>query len=268
GRCCRGPRGSGLLPGRWLPPGAPSDALPPPGRSRSPDRRPAKRSLPGRPAGALFPSRAMITSPHNEKLKLIRKLRSRRERERSGLFCAEGEDLVDAAAAAGWEAELLLRAGEDVEPELLASVSALGSGSRVIGVYRRRHSEPGGELCVYLEGVRDPGNVGAIIRSAHAFADGPVVIGPGCADPFGPKAVRAAMGSTFARPPARAALADLAGAAIALDARAPAALADVELAPPVILGVGAARPHTDAAGRARVAERGDGGDGGAVRAWK
>ena len=46
--------------------------------------------------------------------------------------------------------------------------------------------------------------MGTIIRSAHALADGPVVLGPGCADPFSPKAVRASMGSLFARPPARA----------------------------------------------------------------
>ena len=74
----------------------------------------------------------------------------------------------------------------------------------MIGVYRERWSEPGGRLSVWLDGVKDPGNVGTIIRSAHALADGPVVIGPRCADPYGPKAVRASMGSIFARPPARA----------------------------------------------------------------
>ena len=79
---------------------------------------------------------------------------------------------------------MLLRSGEDVEPELLDRVSSLGSGSRVIGVYRQRWAEPGGDLSVYLHGVGDPGNVGAVIRSAHALADGPVVLGPGCADPF------------------------------------------------------------------------------------
>ena len=82
----------------------------------------------------------MITSPHNEKLKRIRKLRSHRERERTGLFVAEGEDLVAAAAAAGAEPELVLVAGEDVEPALLSAVSTLGSGTRVIGVYRQRWS--------------------------------------------------------------------------------------------------------------------------------
>ena len=56
----------------------------------------------------------MITSRDNEKLKLVRKLHERRWRDKLGLFVAEGEDLVDAARAAGWEAVELLVAGEDV----------------------------------------------------------------------------------------------------------------------------------------------------------
>lgn len=182
----------------------------------------------------------MITSPHNETLKTIRKLHGRRGRERSGLFIAEGEDLVEAAAAAGWEPEALLVAGENVEPELLAKVSSLGSGTRVLGVYRQRWSEPGGELSVYLHGVHDPGNVGAVIRSAHALADGPVTLGPGSADPWSPKAVRASMGSVFARPPARAAFEELAGARVAL-ARGGRPLWEVDVEPPVVLCLGAER---------------------------
>ena len=183
----------------------------------------------------------MITSPHNEKLKQIRKLRSHRERERSGLFVAEGEDLVAAAQAAGAEPELVLVAGRDVEPELLGAVSTLGSGTRVIGVYRQRWSQPGGELSVYLHGVGDPGNVGTILRAAHALCDGPVVLGPGCADPHSPKAVRASMGSVFARPPARAELGEVTAAKLALDGRADATLAEVEIEPPVVICLGAER---------------------------
>ena len=154
----------------------------------------------------------MITSVDNPKLKQIRKLQTKRERARTRLFVAEGEDLV---AAATVEPEYVLRAGEDVDPKLLDSVSSLGSGTRVIGVYRQQWADPGGEVSVYLHGVSDPGNVGTIIRSAHAFADGPVILGPGCADPYSPKAVRASMGSIFARPPARAAFADPPGTRIA-----------------------------------------------------
>jgi TrmH family RNA methyltransferase len=143
----------------------------------------------------------MITSKDNEKLKLIRKLAERKHRERLGLFVAEGEDLVDAAAAAGRTPEFVLRAGEDVEPALLDSVSSLGSGTRVIGVYPQVWGESD-DLCVYLHSVGDPGNVGTIIRTAHALLGARVIIGPGTADPFSSKAVRASMGSVFGCPPA------------------------------------------------------------------
>ena len=201
----------------------------------------------------------MIRSPHNEKLKTIRKLRRRSWRERLDLFVAEGEDLVDAAAAAGWEPEILLRAPEEVEPELLAEASALGSGTRVIGAYARRWSEPGGRVSVELHGVHDPGNVGTVIRSAHALCDGPVALGPGCADPFSPKAVRASMGSIFARPPARA---PAPGHRIALDPRAGATLRELPLEPPVVLCLGGEREGVPAGlavdGAARIPLRDDG----------
>jgi TrmH family RNA methyltransferase len=183
----------------------------------------------------------MISSPDNHKLKTIRKLQQKRWRTKLGLFAAEGEDLVEAAAAADWLPEFVLRAQEDVEPELLAEVSALGSGSRVIGVYRQRWSEPSGPVLVHLHRVEDPGNVGAVVRSAHALADATVVLGPGCADPFSPKAVRASMGSLFARPPARAALQALSGTLVALSARGERTLAEVELEPPLVLCLGSER---------------------------
>ena len=177
----------------------------------------------------------MITSPDNQKLKQIRKLA--RSRKRSDLFIAEGEDLVNAA----WQAEYVLRAGVDVEEKLLAEASTLGSGTRVLGVYRERWSEPAGHLSVWLDGIKDPGNIGTIIRSAHALCDGPVIIGPRCADPFGPKAVRASMGSIFARPPARAAAADLPGTRVALVSDAPRTLRELELHGPVVVMVGGER---------------------------
>jgi TrmH family RNA methyltransferase len=179
----------------------------------------------------------MIRSPDNDKLKTIRKLQQKRWRAKLGLFSAEGEDLVDAAPAA----QFVLRAGVDVEPELLNAVSTLASGTRVIGVYRQRWTDPEGDLLVYLHGVEDPGNVGTIIRSAHALADATVVLGPGCADPYSPKAVRASMGSIFAKPPARAGLAEIGARPLALDPDAERDLAGVDLFPPLVLVLGSER---------------------------
>jgi RNA methyltransferase, TrmH family len=165
-----------------------------------------------------------ITSHHNQKLKEIRKLRQRRRwRERSGLFVAEGEDLLSAADGQGWIAiERYVAAGSglpgvEVEPSLLASASGLGSGTRTLAVYEERWAEaPVGPLCVYLHGVHDPGNVGAVLRSAQAFGASCVALGPGTADPYSPKAVRASMGAVFAVPLARADVAELPGEKIAL----------------------------------------------------
>jgi TrmH family RNA methyltransferase len=147
-----------------------------------------------------------ITSQHNQRLKEIRKLRQRRRwRERAGRFVAEGEDLLAAADAAGWEpVERYAAAGSglpgvEVDADLLASASGLASGTRTLAVYEERWApSPAGPLCVYLHGLADPGNVGTILRSAQAFGASSVALGSGCADPYGPKAVRASMGAVFA----------------------------------------------------------------------
>jgi RNA methyltransferase, TrmH family len=166
-----------------------------------------------------------IESPHNSRLKEARSLQRRSAREKSGRFVAEGEDLLAAADAAGWTALARLVAagsgleGTEVEPELLARSSSLGSGTRALGIYEQRWAAPAGPLCLALWGVRDPGNVGAVLRSALAFGAGSVALGPGCADPYGPKAVRAAMGAAFAVPIARVEAPDvLPGERIALAA--------------------------------------------------
>lgn len=164
----------------------------------------------------------MIESPQNEKLKLVRKLRDRKHREREGLFVAEGEDLLEAGLASGAQPRFVLVAagsgleGEEVAPGLLGDVSSLGSGTRAIAVWPL---DRGGRVdflslsegkatgaYIYLHGVGDPGNVGTIVRTADAFLGGPVVLGPECADPFSPKAVRASMGSVFSSPPIKAEL--------------------------------------------------------------
>jgi RNA methyltransferase, TrmH family len=189
----------------------------------------------------------VIESKDNEKLKLVRKLRERKHRDREGLFVTEGEDLLAAGLAAGATPRFVLVAAgawssfrpaagtrstlgpvagpkddrgagigqrverahraagvvvDEVDPHLLASVSVLGSGTRAIAVWARPEATAPSAPCVYLDGVGDPGNVGTIVRTAHALLDATVALGPGCADAYGPKATRASMGSLFARPPA------------------------------------------------------------------
>ena len=143
----------------------------------------------------------MITSASNPRLKLIRKLESRRQRDKLGLFVCEGEDLVDAARAAGIEPVDLLVAGEDVEPELLAGVSTMAHPPRVIGVYRRSDLPPFEQrpASLALWHVSDPGNVGTLIRTADAFGAA-IGLSEGCADPTAPRALRASAGATFRVP--------------------------------------------------------------------
>ena len=91
-----------------------------------------------------------------------------------------------------------------MRPHLLAQVSQLGSGTRALGVYAQRWAPaPTGPLCLALWGVNDPGNVGTALRGALAFGAASVALGPGTADPYGPKAVRASMGALFEVPVAR-----------------------------------------------------------------
>ncbi|MHB1567983.1 MAG: TrmH family RNA methyltransferase [Solirubrobacteraceae bacterium] len=146
-----------------------------------------------------------ISSHHNPQLAEVRRLTGRRDRrDRTGRFVAEGEDVLAAADAAGWVPVRRFCAagsglpGIEVEPSLLAAASGLGSGTRALAVYEERWaSAAAGPLCVHLHAVGDPGNVGTILRSAEAFGAASVSIGPGTADPYSPRAVRASMGAVF-----------------------------------------------------------------------
>src|SRR5262245_52768813 len=126
-----------------------------------------------------------ISSPNNQLLTEVRKLAGRKWRDKLSRFVAEGEDLVDAAAAAGRQPVARLVAagsgleGEEVLPHLMAEVSQLGSGTRVIGIFDQRYASDLGDRCVALWGVGDPGNVGTVLRSAHAFGATAVALGPG-----------------------------------------------------------------------------------------
>jgi TrmH family RNA methyltransferase len=159
----------------------------------------------------------MITSAANPRLKLVRRLASRRQRERLGLFVCEGEDVVAAALEAGIHpVEVLvdaerppllegLREAESVEPRLLAEVSSLAHPPRVIAVFRRAdlpQLDPAAPPPVGLAlwHVVDPGNVGTVLRTSDGLGPAFVALSHGCGDPTGPKALRASVGAVFRVP--------------------------------------------------------------------
>jgi TrmH family RNA methyltransferase len=181
----------------------------------------------------------VITSKRNERLTLVRRLAQRKHREETGLFVVEGEDLVAAAAAEGIQPVESLVAGENVRSDVLASVSMLPHPSRSIAVYRRADlSRDARDVCLALWRVSDPGNVGTLIRTADAFAAS-VALSEGCADPTGPKAVRASAGAIFRVPLLRWEEAPV--RRIALVAHGGGPLHEASLEPPLTLMLGAER---------------------------
>ena len=159
----------------------------------------------------------MITSAANPRLKLVRRLAARRQREKLGLFVCEGEDLVEAALDEGLEpVEALvdaerpallerLPAAETVLPALLAPLSARGHPPRVVAVFRKadlpvltRSGAPPVGLALWHVG--DPGNVGTLVRAADALGPAFVALSPGCADATGQRALRASAGAVFRVP--------------------------------------------------------------------
>jgi TrmH family RNA methyltransferase len=198
----------------------------------------------------------MITSAHNPRLRLVRRLQGRRQRERLGLFSCEGEDLVEAALAAGLEpVELLVDAerppelpgltdAEAVEPRLLADVSALAHPPRALAVFRKADlpqlkTDAAPLVGLALWHVVDPGNVGTLLRAADGLGPAFVALSAGCADPTGPKALRASAGAIFRVPLGR--FHESPEPRVALVARAGTPLAELELAERVTFVLGAER---------------------------
>jgi TrmH family RNA methyltransferase len=146
---------------------------------------------------------------------------------------------VEAAAAAGIEPVELLVAGDNVEPSLLAEVSTLGHAPRVVGIYRRADLPRGTrDVALALWRVSDPGNVGTLVRTADAFGAA-VALSDECADPTGPRALRATAGAIFRVPLGR--WDAVPGKRVALVAHGGTPLAELELAPPVTFLLGSER---------------------------
>jgi RNA methyltransferase, TrmH family len=170
-----------------------------------------------------------ISSLMNDTVKFVRALDQRKERKESGQFVAEGLALLISARDAGFVPRMLLyeassavtglarglvesslRAGVDcieVTPAILAKIASKDNPQMMIGVFSKVLSRPPesgtlgpGDVWLALEEIRDPGNLGTIIRTVDAVgAKGIILIGQ-CVDPFGPDAVRATMGSIFSVP--------------------------------------------------------------------
>ena len=211
---------------------------------------------------------SQIASPHNPRLKAVRRLHSKRERARSGSVPGRGRgpDRGGRArrAPGRWRATALAGSGlgnddfHDVERSALAAVSTLGSGTRVIGRLRAALGRAA-RAAVRLPAPRRRSRQrrhGAALRRRRS-APRCVALGPGCADPHGPKAVRASMGAIFTVALARVRdVAELPGERIALVADASEPLRGRARTAP---GPARARDHAAGRRRARGAARGGGG---------
>ncbi len=159
----------------------------------------------------------VLTSTRNPRVRAVAALARRRERVARGEHLAEGPRAVGEALAAGRVVEVLAtpeRVGELSIPagvrvtlvaeHVLAAMADASTPQGVVAVVSSPRADLAaaltGDLVLVLDAVADPGNVGTIIRTADAAGAGGVVVTRGCADPFGPKAARAAVGSTYHLP--------------------------------------------------------------------
>jgi TrmH family RNA methyltransferase len=151
-----------------------------------------------------------ISSRHNPLFKRVRDAMRDPEDE----FVLEGRKQVDDAIAAGWQPLLLVTRGETFSEEIFDALSDTRSPQNVLGLFARPKGQKiaaAGGPVVVLDAVQDPGNVGTIIRLAAAFDCGGVLLLPGCADPFAPKAIRASAGAVLRVPVRQATVADVDG---------------------------------------------------------
>jgi RNA methyltransferase, TrmH family len=179
-----------------------------------------------------------ITSLSNETVKRVRALHMRKARDETGLFVAEGLKNVIEGVDTGHAPRILMHGpdavshpmmrkavaatlaarGEVIEVthDILAKVSRRENPQAVVGVFPQAFAglaevRPGPAQCVVaLHRVRDPGNLGTIVRTADAAGCGAVILVGECCDPYSVEAVRATMGSIFAVPLAKASEAEFA----------------------------------------------------------
>ena len=137
----------------------------------------------------------------NNEIKFIKSLSQKKFRDSSGLFVAEGEKLVAEALASRFTVEKVYRKA-DIGEAAMARISSLSSPSPTLALVRRpddllRDEVPAKGLFLALDGIRDPGNLGTILRIADWFGIDAVFASPDTVDVFNPKVVQATMGAIF-----------------------------------------------------------------------
>ena len=147
----------------------------------------------------------MIESINNERIKNYAKLNDKKYRKEYGLFIACGGHLVEEALKKGIVKEILLLEGEEdiygdatiTNEEVLRKVSLLSSSPKVIAIcYLPKEEKITGNIII-LDDIKDPGNLGTIIRSSVAFNYQTIILSKNCVDPYNPKVVRATEGMLF-----------------------------------------------------------------------
>ena len=136
------------------------------------------------------------------RIKEIRSLREKKFRDLYGLFCVEGEKMVREALASGLEVVEVIRK-EDVGEKVMERLSTFSTPSPVLAVVRIPKTlkpAPGG-LCLALDAVRDPGNMGTILRIADWFGIDTVYASPDSAEAFNPKVIQSSMGTILRKQP-------------------------------------------------------------------
>ncbi len=134
-------------------------------------------------------------------IKFVKSLSQKKFRDSSGLFVAEGEKLVAEALSSRFEVEKVYRK-EDIGEAAMARITGLSSPSPALALVRRpedfsKAEVPEKGLFLALDGIRDPGNLGTILRIADWFGIDAVFCSPDTVDCFNPKVVQATMGAIF-----------------------------------------------------------------------
>ena len=134
-------------------------------------------------------------------IKFVKSLSQKKFRDSSGLFAVEGEKMVTEALASRFTVEKVYRR-EEIGEAAMARISALSSPSPALAVVRQpddllKDEMPSKGLILALDGIRDPGNLGTILRIADWFGIDAVYASPDTVELFNPKVVQATMGAIF-----------------------------------------------------------------------